>query len=372
MYKELLISAGGGIIARSQQAASNNYLPYKEITTYLASKIFQGFGYLNTTLPTENELMEFVKTYRLRFEDIKDAIRRGVPSVPIYAVDIGTLHEQCQDVDAGRIPNILVKMRDKTYAEIFGKLETNRRSLIEEIEDTVGDDAGNVTSIISRIKSAIVFIATDATKGPYYATALLHTVLSKDLQNIIDGYIRENRETLGLAEGVLTIRIENMDNKLMAFKNAGRLSRKRKGEEYLGAVHAFYMNEAQIEECRELEIVLSRVKKQIEELYSNYYLKLKAVLEELNITFAENLLVLKNPVVENTSYFKPLLTIQDLQASLDDTVKTMQISAIVNHFITYLVDNDSMWLSQNESEISAAVTTFFLSELKDYYRLFES
>lgn len=346
--------------------ASNNYLPYKEITTYLASKVFQGFGYLNTTWPTENELMEFVKTYGLRFEDIKSAMRRGVPSVPNYAVDMGTLFDQCQGVDAGRIPNILVNMRDATFAQISGKLETNRRSLIEEIEDTVGDDAGNIVSIISRIKSAIVFIATDATKGPYYATALLHTVQSKDLLNIIDGYIRENKETLGLAESDLTIRMEDMNNRLMSFKNASRLSRKRKGEEYLGAVHAFYMKEAQIEECRELEIVLSRVKKQIEELYSNYYLKLKAVLEKLNITFAKNLIVLTNPVVENTSYFKPLLTIQDLQASLDDTVKTMRIPVIVNHFITYLVDNDSMWLSQNESEISAAVTTFFLSELNSF------
>ena len=346
--------------------ASNNYLPYKEITTYLASKIFQGFDYLNTTLPTENELMEFVKTYGLRFEDIKGAMRRGVPSVPNYAVDMGTLFDQCQGVESGRIPNILVNMRDKTFAEISGKLETNRRSLIEEVEDTVGDDTRNVASIISRIKSALDFIAKDAAKGPYYATALLHTVQSKDLQNIIDGYIRENKETLGLAEGDLTIRIENMDNKLMAFKNAGRLSRKSKGEEYLGAVHAFYMKEAQIEECRELEIVLARVKKQVEELYSSYYLKLKAVLEELSLTFAANLTALATPVDKNKSYSKPLMTIQDLQASLDDTVKAMRIPDLVNHFITFLIDNDGTWLSQDESKISAAVTNFFLSELNSF------
>lgn len=346
--------------------ASNNYLPYKEITTYLASKIFQGFDYLNTSLPTENELMEFVKTYGLRFEDIKGAMRRGVPSVPSCTVDMGTLFDQCQGVDVGRIPDILVKMRDKTFAEISGKLETNRRSLIEDAESTVGDDARKVVSVISRIKSALDFIAKDAAKGPYYATALLHTVQSKDLQNIIDGYIRENKETLELAEGDLTIRIENMDNKLIAFKNSGRLSRKSKGEEYLGAVHSFYMKEAQIEECRELEIVLSKVKKQVEELYSSYYLKLRSVLEELTLTFSANLTALATPVDKNKTYSKPLMTIQDLQASLDDTVRAMRIPDLVNHFITYLIDNDATWLSQDESKICAAVTKFFLSELNTF------
>lgn len=346
--------------------ASNNYLPYKEITTYLASKIFQGFGYLNTTLPTENDLAEFVSTYGLRFEDIKSSIRRGVPSVPNYAVDMSMLFEQCQGLDAGRIPEILVKMRDKTFAEISGKLETNRRSLVENVENTEVDDARKVVSIISRIKAALDSLAKDATKGPFYATALLHTVQSKDIQNIIDGYIRDNKETLRLAEVDLSDRVENMDNKLVEFQNAGKFTRKSKGEAYLGAVRAFYMKEAQIEECREIEIVLSKVKKQIEELHSAYYLKLKAVLEELSSTFSENLTALSTPVDKNKSYSKPLMTIQDLKPSLDETVKSMRIPDLVNHFISYLIDNDEVWVSQDESKICAAVTKFFLSELNSF------
>ncbi len=330
-------------------------IPYKEINTYLASKIFQGFDYLCTTLPTENELMEFVKTYGLRFEDIKGAIRRSVPPVPSYAVDIGTLYDQCQGVDIGRIPDILVRMRDKTFAEISGKLVMNRRSLVE------GND-----SIISRIKVALDDVATDVSKGLFYATELLHSLRSKVHQTIIDGYIFMNREMLSYGEADLSFLIEQMNYSLMEFKNAGRFARKRKGVAYLAAFHEFCLQEARIEECRELEMVLVEIEKQIEELYSTYYLKLKTVLEELSVTFYENLCILSLPVDMNKSCSNPLVTIQELKPLLDETVASMRIPDLASHFITYLIDNDEVWLSQDESKICAAVTKFFLSELNSF------
>lgn len=345
--------------------ASNNYLPYKEITTYLASKIFQGFRYLNSTLPTSNDLDAFLQTSALRLQDIQNELRRHVSSIPNYAVDTQTLYEQCEGLDADTIPQVLVQMRD-AWPKVAGELEANKKSLLEEAEAVRGGDAKQISSLISRIKKELNLIAADSSKGPYYAAALLHTVNSKDLQNEIDGYIKTITGELSNANGDLSLRQETMATRLREFQNSGRLSRKKHGEAYVSAVHSYYMQLTKIDYYKSMNAVLTQLKKQVEALYTDYYKKLTGVLSTLSSTFDANLTALAEPIDTNKSYSKPLMTVQELRASLDQVVSEMRIPDIVNHFVSYLIGNDDVWLSQDENKICAIVTKFFLSELDSF------
>ena len=58
-----------------------------------------------------------------------------------------------------------------------------------------------------------------------------------------------------------------------------------------------------------------------------------------------------------------LLTIQDLQASLDDAVKAMQINDLISGFVTYMLERPDLWLAEDESKISRGVSNYFLDQL---------
>lgn len=345
--------------------ASNNYLPYKEITTYLASKIFQGFEYLNTTLPSSKDLDDILGIASLRLQDIQNDLRRNVPMTPNYEVDTNTLKEQCAGMPTDQIPQVLYQMREAEN-KIDGALVTNKKTLLQAVESTDVENPKSIASLIARIKKQLDIISVDPSRGPFYAVSLLHTVNSKDFQNVVDGYIKNMTDELSDANADLTLREENMATCLREFQNSLALNRSKRGKSYVGSVHAYYMQRAKILYCSTMIDVLEQLKKQIEDLYSSYYLKLKVVIEELSATFSENLTALSTPVNINRTYSKPLMTITDLKESLDETVRSMRIQDVVNHFVSYLIDNDEVWLSQDESKICAAVTKFFLSELNSF------
>lgn len=345
--------------------ASNTYLPYKEITTYLTSKIFEGFNYLNTCSATANDLSLFIQNAGLKSEDIQRELRARVPTVPNYAVDTRTLYDQCNGITSEVIPQVLCQMRD-SIPRISGAVEANKKSLLQEVETPNIDDLKSITSLISRIKKSLQIISCNPAHGPYFAASLLHSVNAKDLQNEVDGYIKKNDEQLAYARADLTLRDEAMATTLREFQNSNALNRRKRGEHYVAAVHNYFLKETQIDFYVAMGDLLAKFKKQLEDLYNNYFKKFTSVLDNLTATFNANLATLSSPLKDVETYAKPLMTIADLKESLDKSVAEMRIPDIVNHFVAAMLDDESAWISQDENKISAAVTKFFLSELDAY------
>lgn len=345
--------------------ASNTYLPYKEITTYLASKIFESFNYLNKTLPNGNDLDLFIQTNNLKYEGISRDLYSSVPAVNSYDVDINTLKDQCEGINSDTIPALLCQMRD-SIPKISNALTANKKNLLNGIENTVVEDAKNISSLISRVKKVLLQIAADPAKGPYYAAAILHSNASMDLQNKIDGYIKQNTKELSYARADLSLRDQDIANILREFQNSNKLNRKSKGSAYVAAVHSYFTQQAKIERITVLGDLLNEFKKQLEELYSGFFKTFTKVLDELSSTFKANLTTLSNPTNTFDNYSEPLMTISDLQESLDNSVKVMKIQSLLNHFIDDLINDEKSWISQDENKISAKVVSFFLSELTEF------
>ncbi len=345
--------------------ASNAYLPFKEINTYLTSKIFEGFGRLDHQLPSENDIDLIVQNIGLRYEDISRALGDKVPPIPLYAVDKGTIYEQTQGLTADSIPQVLGQMRD-TLAKVSGKLAENKKAMLESVELTHVEGGKQIASMITRIKKKQMEIAAQSDKGPYYAGAILHNVHSKDLQNKIDGYIQQNNKNLSMAQADMTLRDQSIEHTLRNLQNSNFMNRKKCGEEYVQAVNSYFKQSAKIETLSVLNDVLVELKKQVNDLYVQYYAIFETVMRNLESTFAANLTALANPVGPSQDYAVKLMTIQQIQPALDSSVKAMRIDDLISGFVNYMLQDSKVWIAQDESKIAYAVSNYFLSVLDEY------
>ena len=345
--------------------ASNAYLPYKEITTYLTSKIFEGFQGLNRQLPTEADLDGFLQTNALRYEDILKSLNDRVPAVPMYAVDKGTLYDQVQGITPDVIPQVFGQMRDST-AKIQGQFTANRNALLEEEGSTTVENGKGIASLIGRVKTALMQIAADPAKGPFYAAAMLHSLHAKDLSNKVDGFIKENSDHLSMAMGDMGLRERSMSEALRRLQNSNALNRGKRGDEYTSTVNSYYKQVAKIDLYTYMGQVLSEFKLHITRLYNQFFGVFETVMQELQATFRANLSTLAQPVVQQNSYAKKIMTIQDLQESLDRSVKAMQMDTLINGFVSQMLQNPDIWLAQDENKISRGVSDYFLDQLKEF------
>ena len=345
--------------------SANAYIPYKEITTYLASKVFESFSYLSKNTPDKNDIELFIHSNGLKYEDISRELNSQLPTVPIFAVEAKTLQEQCEGITSDTIPQVLLQIRD-SIPKIAGVLETNKKNLTNGAENILVENTKNISSLISRVKKSLIQITSDPAKGPYYAAALLHSGATKDIQDIINGYIVENEQRIACVRADLRLREETMTYALREFQNA-RLIRKPKGERYVAAVHGYFLQVAKIDNFVALGDFLKGFKKQLEELYEQFFKKLIFTLDNLKETFSANLHFLSEP-----NYYydytnpKPIVTVSELKPYLDKFIDKIKIPDIVNHFMNSFVKNENIWISQDKNKISVVVTKFFLSELDEF------
>lgn len=341
--------------------AASAYIPYKEITTYLSAKIFEGFNRLNHQLPTESELEVFMQACGLRYKDILKSIHYHVPDIPLYEVDSKMLYQQTAGITPDIIPQVLRQMQDSIW-RIQGQMEVNQKALLTITPDI----AVTNVSLIGRVKKQLMELAVNPDKGPYFTAAILHSAHSKDLSYRIDGLIMENRQYLEMAMNDMTLRKNNMADALRDLQNSNILGRRSRAERYVQAVNEYL---GQMEKIYLLEIAgktLAQFKYQISELYTQFFGIFERVFRELQSTFAENLSTLSQPAAQNNDYAMKLLTIQELQPSLDEAVEAMNSNELISGFVTYLLERPDLWLAEDENKISRSVTNYFLDQLKDF------
>lgn len=345
--------------------AANTYMPYKEITTYLASKIFQSFDYLNARLPSDSDMEVFVKDNKLRYEDILGDLSSRVSGVPNFDVDIKTLYDQVQGISAEIVPGLLAPMRDST-SRIEGQLDTNKDAILADKPAVAGDKQAKDASVSARVKKALVDIATTPEKGPFFASAILYSLRATDIINVIRGYQTRCSEDLKKANGDLELREKGWKLSLNEFQNSTFMNRKNKAAAYKNAVFAYYSQDVKIARLKRMSSLLTELETQMNDLYSSFFSVLADTMVQLQQTFTANYEYLLTPMVGSGSYAEPILSVGDMKNTLDAAVEAMSLPDQVHNFVKYMMDNPSVWNTRDETLISAAVSKYFLSELKEW------
>ena len=345
--------------------AASAYIPYKEITTYFSAKMFEGFNRLNYQLPTEPELEAFMQACGLRYKDILKSIHYHVPDIPLYEVDSKMLYHQTAGITPDIIPQVLRQMLDSIF-RIQGQMEVNQKALLAAMPYSDEENGKGISSMIGRVRKQLMLLAADPDKGPYFTAAILHSTHSKDLSYRIDGLIMENRQYLEMAMNDMTLRKNNMANALRELQNSNIFYRKIRAEQYVQAVNKYVCQMAKIHLFEIAGKTLDQFKHQIPELYTQFFGIFERVFRELQSTFAENLSALSHPAAQNNDYAMKLLTIQELQPSLDESVEAMNSNELISGFVTYLLERPDLWLNEDENKISRGVSNYFLDRFKDF------
>lgn len=342
--------------------ASMQYMPFKDILTYLASKVFESFNYLPDKLPNESEMSKFLTDNNFSLDAIGREVKKNVPMIPAleYYRD---LYDDCMGLPDDGLPGTFTRMINTTGAGVTEVLETNVSALIKENRNISDDNAKTTLTLIQRVKVALKALSSNSDYGPFFASHMLHSDKVRDLQSVLTGAIEGTKAQKEQENRNLALALELQAKALKEFKRSSKFDRKSKGKAYISSIYNTCTVEREIKIQDSILNVLSKFKEQVEEFYSKYYSKFVAVFNELIQTFKANLSYLSQPVDLDEGYTKPIIKISDLKTNLDNTVKEMKLNQIFSYFVNELLNNDKDWLAGDENSICSLICKFFLSNL---------
>ncbi len=328
--------------------AASVYLPYNELSAYLVSGFFERFNSLLAQRPSTDDVELFATANHLKFEDLLHQLCDNLPGIPIPPFDSRELYDQTIGIPNDTIPSLFTPMR-KAVAEMRGKMAENRTAMLD-----------SDSAVCTRIKKALLKIAADPDKGPYYAGRMLHALDALDLNNIICGHILRTQEQLEWAYSDRKLSGEAMAKALERLQHAAIFNRNRRAQEYVTATHDYFERQFKIDRMQLFIGFLECLKKQFADLHENYFDILTKSMTALEHTFDDNLRTLTKQTDAKSSFKTPLMTVSELRSSLDTLIANTDINTVLRDFLISLLDECGERMLHDESAIAQTVAHFFL------------
>ena len=338
--------------------ASSAVVPFREINTYLASKLFGKFSCIFQNVPTQADVEKLAVS----------ALARDAQSISdIYNSLYYELREGFDDSYAAYAD-------DWKFVRDYGNREmvvsyTNQTALKLNFAEK---NAKNMTSVenrkslIGRVDAQMRKLICNINYGPMFAYDLVSAARSHNLLNVIDGLIQENSSRWDQETAQTSLRQEDYDRAKSDFDNRRKRSlfdtdAKRFGD-YEYYLMLLQQHRLAIGCYEKLDQVLNVFRKQLEERTAAYYFKLNHICETLVNTFKENRDTLAR---EETAQAKdgaliPLMTIAELKKTLDAEIEKINVPGMLDAFMRLFLENEDTWLGEDENKITKMVNTFFV------------
>ena len=346
--------------------ASNAALPYKEVLTYLTSRMFEGFEFINKNYPGKAGVDDFVKQNALGFDAIFNLLRANV--------DLTYPNPDVKPKDAHANDKLVTDYFADIKAKNENILEKNYQVLAKDLDsfdinygaDTRNQVAGvSASSIITRIFKAIYSVITNPAQGPYYAEQLLNGS-SDNLIAVIDGHISEIESKIGQLEINLGKKEDYRQKTQDDFFNNKPSNRNFRN--YVEATRTLVIEYTRRVAFYQMKTLLEVLRKQVSDLYTKYVKIYSAVITDLIDTFKANRVYLKD-ISDNIQTFEyPIATINQLETALDVAIKEIDIPTRMIDFQKYMLDANhyNAWKTKNENEISKLVSHYFINMFNAY------
>ena len=336
--------------------ASNAIVPYREITTYLATHLFERFGSIYENTPNDGDAKIFADSVKLNYDVLfREFVKKADPDGFVgraNSFDKRTLRSNMSP---------LINDFNNYFDDIAGKQAENASAMKASLDKDYNQkqDGENAISIINRIFYELYQTCICNPKwGPFFSKNLLTSVQSRDLIDIVKGLETTNREKLDHCSNWASKHHQTMENAKAAWSS--RQNRKNT-EAYINAMLDYYTMQAKADAYGRFGKVLDKLKTQIDELATNYFLPLCTTLNNLKETFSENLssinLMFSNGT-ESTSYLKPIMELSSLKGSMDEQLEAINVDNAINKLITQLVLNPKAWIAGDPNKISSFIIRF--------------
>lgn len=319
------------------------YVPYKDIYSYTAARVFEAYK----TLPvTNNDIDAFVSDNGLTYRNLLNKLNGNVDIISI-------------DTLMGLIPAVIPSLSSKMSENLSWVKKTFQINRIE-LEQ----------SVIKHIKNKLIEIATCQGKGTVYSSLFLinwnHS--ARDLSDVIEGYIAENNSRLEIARHDLQLTEEEMNNALTELLKA-TLGRRRKANIYVSAVHSHFTQLAKIALYNEMGVFLYNLRSEINDLYEGFFAPINVMLANVTETLDYNYKYLVETVGTEDKYALKIIRLDDnvFRNSSDLAVESIDKERVFNKFIGYMISESNKWLNCNDdTKISALVSSFFIQNFEDF------
>ena len=335
-------------------------IPLREINTYLASELFERFSTIGGNTPTKADVealeLSALTKGRKNESEVYDSllmeIREGADDNYAPYIDDWKYVRDYGNSD-------LVLNYTNQTAKKLNSVEANAKSMVSE---------NNEKSLIGRIRAALGNIICDIDKGPIFAYKMLSAAESHNLLNKIDGLIAENKSRWNQEAAQSTLRGKDYERAKSDFENKRKRNLsdndKKRFNDYEFYLRCLEQHKLMVGIYENLDYVLTKLRRQIEDSTYGYYIKLYLVMETLINSFKENRKALESEkTIENRDGFTiPMMTISELKLSLDAEIENINIPNMLDAFMKLLLDNESSWMNEDESKIVKLVTDFFVNE----------
>ncbi len=373
---ETLNKEHGGNYSYCILGASNAIIPMREITTYLGSKLFEGMAKVREQAPTDSEIEAFAKdnglTYQALFRSILDKTSYQMPTLQLdYKIFTAMPEDDLALPEEVHLPDAILGSYRQVEKKMAGRVETNKQALLHEWSKENLEEAQDSISKMCRVYYALSDIIGDANKGPIYAAAVLKGTGRKNLVDLLKGALTETQQAIAHANNDTSLRVSSIKAARTRFLHPGvkeAFSSKAKlFEAFLQTVQQHMTNVNKITVLEELESMIRTMIDQMERLYDDHFKIYAAVTQNLIDTFHENYRYLTNrsQPAENP-FVMPLMTIEDLQDSLDKTVASMKLDSELSSFHSKLFAMHDEWLEGDENKISKVVSSYLTDRFIGY------
>lgn len=334
-------------------------LPFREITTYMAANLFESFGYLESHVPAEKDVEEWILGQRLDYKSLLGDLQRDVHPLP--PVDDAMVTKFLQVVPreiSDDFPPFLREFYNHTLAEREKQLHINFTALLAETGEA---------SLIQRVQKSLIEIAGDVEKGPRYAAAMLHSLDGKDLSFWLDGCVTGNGKYLAMARADMDLWEKNLRETLERFQGANILNRRKRAQEYLEALQRCFMGPFHIQEYEMMDQLLQNLKRRFSQLHSQIFKPMTDAMKELWDTFRENSRYLHNSQYLHIMRVRlpgnemPILTVQDLRDVLDQRVQAVSLPSLFRGLVEALFQEPGDW--ESEGSFDHLVLSYFLEKM---------
>ena len=364
--KSMLDKNSGALYEYCVLGASNAALPFKEVLTYLASRMFDKFSYLRKNQAGKADIDEFVKVSGLSFNSLFNML--------VAQADMSFPRPDNSPKDAQENDDLTTGYFADLRSVVMNVVEKNFTTMTRDIEsydinlESNGNqkNKANASSIITKIFVALYGCMTDPAKGPYYAADILNSSTGHSLVAVINGHIAEIDSKIGQLEYNLP-RYEQQ-RKADQDKFFGKSPNKGRYRAYVESSRELIIQYTKREVFYKMKSFLNKLREQLVDLSTKYCSIYITVINDLIDTFNANKTYLEDISDNVQCYEYPIATINELKESLDKKIDEIDINNTMIDFQKYMLSAEGRkaWITKNENEISKIVSKYFISLFNEY------
>ncbi|WP_126030501.1 tubulin-like doman-containing protein [Bifidobacterium callimiconis] len=349
-YKYLVLGAASAVI------------PFKQVLTYLASKVFEGSAGLRDLVPSNEQSAVFQKTIGFTFDAMLQRLTQDV-NMEFLLPDL-----KAKDVK-GLGTELLIGPLHDLQAQAEGTLARNYTALaqpLQSYESVLTGTASNVQSVMGIVLNAVREAMADPNCGPYYAAQLVLGSRGCDLFAAIEGIraeavSRRDHEQYQIDSHAY----RDYEQKDREFQAAGFLKLQSAYAAYADASRRLVVLQMRVKMYQTLIDLMDTVKDQLRTMMNNFTIPFTTTVSALFDTFEANRAELEAFADRQNPYEMPLITMKELMPSLNETMRQMDIPSLAHELLEVLLSPEGLksWgPNGDEVRLSHVVSDYFIDK----------